>query len=338
MAKWGEGDSRWIVEKRDDATNVNNWHWTEKNCTPWSKSKLKEVLLNISIDKGDSGTAGISTIDSIDGEATANQRKGKLIFFYEFVLDGKWKGKLGDDEVKGTWKIPNLSEENDPDEVDFEVSTSDSSPAGRKLRDVMAKEGSKLVVSAITEWLKELKESYSSTLIKPTPKAGADSAGSNGASPAAQRNEKTLGSPLKTKAKSTVSSVVTIEETIEFSAPADELYKCFVEPERIQAYTQAPAELKNEVGGEFKFLHGNVSGVFTTLEPGKQIGMQWRLGSWHEGHHSNVVMTFKQLDDRTVLTMKQTGVPMSEEEETRSGWRAQFFDRIKMTFGMGYVM
>ena len=27
MAKWGEGDPRWIVEERPDATNVNNWHW-----------------------------------------------------------------------------------------------------------------------------------------------------------------------------------------------------------------------------------------------------------------------------------------------------------------------
>lgn len=27
MARWGEGDPRWIVEERPDATNVNNWHW-----------------------------------------------------------------------------------------------------------------------------------------------------------------------------------------------------------------------------------------------------------------------------------------------------------------------
>ncbi len=68
MAKWGEGDPRWIgmiffiifllfkfklyfylpttfflflVEERPDATNVNNWHWTEKNADAWSKSKIK---------------------------------------------------------------------------------------------------------------------------------------------------------------------------------------------------------------------------------------------------------------------------------------------------------
>lgn len=29
MAKWGEGDPRWIVEERADSHNVNNWHWKE---------------------------------------------------------------------------------------------------------------------------------------------------------------------------------------------------------------------------------------------------------------------------------------------------------------------
>ena len=29
MAKWGEGDPRWIVEERSDSHNVNNWHWKE---------------------------------------------------------------------------------------------------------------------------------------------------------------------------------------------------------------------------------------------------------------------------------------------------------------------
>ena len=45
MAKWGEGDPRWIVEERPDATNVNNWHWTEKNADAWSKAKFKVSLM-----------------------------------------------------------------------------------------------------------------------------------------------------------------------------------------------------------------------------------------------------------------------------------------------------
>ena len=38
---------RWIVEERPDATNVNNWHWTEKNADSWSKAKIKVKNLEV---------------------------------------------------------------------------------------------------------------------------------------------------------------------------------------------------------------------------------------------------------------------------------------------------
>ena len=44
MAKWGEGDPRWIVEERQDSHNVNNWHWKEvgkstRSVDPWNYRK-----------------------------------------------------------------------------------------------------------------------------------------------------------------------------------------------------------------------------------------------------------------------------------------------------------
>ncbi|PSN43263.1 Activator of 90 kDa heat shock protein ATPase 2 [Blattella germanica] len=100
MAKWGEGDPRWIVEERPDATNVNNWH-------------CKSVTLI-------AAKCEITELDKCEGEAVANNRKGKLIFFYEWDIVLKWTGKLegGEKEAEGTITIPNLSEENDVSEVD----------------------------------------------------------------------------------------------------------------------------------------------------------------------------------------------------------------------------
>ncbi|XP_033107290.1 activator of 90 kDa heat shock protein ATPase homolog 1-like [Anneissia japonica] len=119
MAKWGEGDPRWIVEERADATNVNNWHWTEKNATAWSKEKLLNLLMYLKVED-EKGTCEICELTSIEGEATANNRKAKLIFFYEWVLKLQWKGTLKDceTELKGEVEIPNLSDENDASEVD----------------------------------------------------------------------------------------------------------------------------------------------------------------------------------------------------------------------------
>lgn len=66
----------------------------------------------------------ITKLSKCEGEATANNRKGKLIFFYEWVLKLDWLATLDDldaAEVKGTIEIPNLSEENEPHEVDVSL-------------------------------------------------------------------------------------------------------------------------------------------------------------------------------------------------------------------------
>lgn len=62
----------------------------------------------------------IIKIESCEGEAVANNRKGKLIFFYEWDLTLNWKGLLSgtDKEIQGSVNIPNLSEENSVSEIE----------------------------------------------------------------------------------------------------------------------------------------------------------------------------------------------------------------------------
>lgn len=66
----------------------------------------------------------IKNIEKCEGEACANNRKGKLIFFYEWDLVLNWEGTLKDGtgiSHCGTIKIPNLSEENDMSDLDVSV-------------------------------------------------------------------------------------------------------------------------------------------------------------------------------------------------------------------------
>ena len=50
-----------------------------------------------------------------------SNRKGKLFFFYEFVIKIKWSGHTltdPDNKCNGTMEIVNLSDENDIDNID----------------------------------------------------------------------------------------------------------------------------------------------------------------------------------------------------------------------------
>lgn len=61
------------------ALNPNNWHWIEKNATQWSKDKLNELLVGFKIENEEI-TCEIKELKRCHGEASANNRKAKLVF------------------------------------------------------------------------------------------------------------------------------------------------------------------------------------------------------------------------------------------------------------------
>lgn len=58
----------------------------------------------------------VTDVETCDGEAVVNNRKGKLIFFYEWNIILKWIF-MDDKVIEGKINIPNLSEENEISEV-----------------------------------------------------------------------------------------------------------------------------------------------------------------------------------------------------------------------------
>ena len=57
------------------------------------------------------------------------------------------------------------------------------------------------------------------------------------------------------------------------------------------------------------------------------------MKGWPDAHYSVVTFEFDEKDDSTVLTMTQTGVPDSEVERTKEGWKLNYWNRIKQVFG-----
>ena len=71
-------------------------HWTEKKGTEWSKTQFEELLQHLFVEN-DAGNAVTTEVSSIEGDAFVNNRKGKLIFIYDFALKVKWKGEVTED-------------------------------------------------------------------------------------------------------------------------------------------------------------------------------------------------------------------------------------------------
>ena len=65
---------------------------TERDATNWSSEKLKSLLLGLSVENED-GNCEVTEVSKLEGEASINNRKGKLIFFYEWNVKATWTGK-----------------------------------------------------------------------------------------------------------------------------------------------------------------------------------------------------------------------------------------------------
>uniref|UniRef100_A0A8C6S921 Activator of HSP90 ATPase activity 1 n=1 Tax=Neogobius melanostomus TaxID=47308 RepID=A0A8C6S921_9GOBI len=331
MAKWGEGDPRWIVEERADATNVNNWHWTERNVTSWSEERLKALLQEVRVE-GSEGVCQVTDVSKLEGEACINNRKGKLFYFFEWVIRANWTGtsKTGV-KYRGTVDVANLSDENDADDLDISVALCADHPP-TPLVQLMKTKGIPEVRRALDQYMKQLKTGKKLMLYLILKRdiscrkwslicmTGLCLQISSAPSP---------GAPCSVGKASTTN--IQLKET--FSTTPDELYATFISQDFVQIFTRSPAQVDAQSGGQFQLLDGAVSGKFVHLVPDKGIEMKWRFRSWPKDHFATVILLFEDGGGETHLYVDIQGVPSGSEDSTREGWNRFYLQAIKQTFG-----
>ncbi|XP_044025525.1 activator of 90 kDa heat shock protein ATPase homolog 1-like isoform X2 [Siniperca chuatsi] len=337
MAKWGEGDPRWIVEERADATNVNNWHWTERDVSGWSSERLRQLLLGVRVE-GPEGVCQLTDVSKLDGEASINNRKGRLIFFYEWQLRASWLGTSSSGvKYRGTVEVFNLSDENDMDDLDISVSLCKDQP-NTPLLDLMKKSGIKEVRRVLGDYVHQLKSEFSQGMILPAadgPKLPQPQTKKN----QVQTNKTQISSASRCSSSPTPCAAgvristcsFNLKET--FQTSPDELYRTFINQEFVQVFTRSAAVVDGCRGGRFQMLDGSISGEFTQLVPDQRIEMRWRFRTWPGEHYATVSLELEDRGGETELRMECRGVPAGEEDSTREGWTRFYFQAIKQTFG-----
>ncbi|XP_042561756.1 activator of 90 kDa heat shock protein ATPase homolog 1b isoform X2 [Clupea harengus] len=306
---------------------------TERNATNWSSEKLKELLVGIQVEN-EHGSCEVTEVSTVEGEASISNRKGKLIFFYEWNLKAKWKGitKTGT-KFKGHIEIPNLSDENDMDDLDISATLSKDQP-DTELLALMRKEGAERVRTALGSYVSFLKTEFTQGMILPT----ANGITTQQPSQFKAKVDKTLiGSNCSKPSANTGVKIPTCKFRIRdiFTTSPGELYRVFLNQEMVQAFTHAPAVVEPEKGGKFHMIGGNVLGEFQELVPQQKIIMKWRYNSWPSEHYATITLTFSGREGETELNIECRSVPKSEEERTKEGWHRYYLQGIKQTFGYG---
>ncbi|KAK5653313.1 hypothetical protein OQA88_9004 [Cercophora sp. LCS_1] len=321
--------------------NPNNWHWVNKDVSPWAKQWFEETLPKIEAQEGDV-SAKVSKVVSMDGDVDVAQRKGKVITIYDVKLTLEYTGSTAqDEEVSGTITIPEVSHELEEDEFNFDIDVYSDSKEKQPVKD--------LVRSKIVPQLRSAFVKLPGALIAEHGKDIQHAPGSNPSS--GFSTPKTLPQASAPKTATTTSSqtssggivnTTTVTDQEEFRTTAAELYQTFTDPQRLAAFTRAPPKVFEgaKKGGKFELFGGNVQGEYLELSEPTKIVQSWRLDQWPKGHYSKLQIEFDQndVDAVTVMRVEWTGVPIGQEEVTKRNWLEYYVRSIKTTFGFGTVL
>ncbi|KAJ8646911.1 hypothetical protein MRB53_008659 [Persea americana] len=353
MAKYGEGDKRWIVEDRPDGANVHNWHWSETNCLQWSRNLLSNLLQDLTILSGEGGLFIKTTkLDRLEGEAYVNVRKGKIIPGYEISLSLSWEGEARDPadgqtlvKSTGSVEIPYIADENADEDPDLRITFNEEGPLGKRLKEAFISKGKPIILEKVRVYVDSMakggpakdelevkKKAPSSQAAASSPTAGAAPAPAAAAAPEKKKKKKEGKEGFKT-----------ISMSEKFNCRAKDIYEILMDENRWKGFTQSNAKISREVGGEFSLFDGSISGVNKELQEGKLIVQKWRFGSWADGMYSTVKMTFDEPEPGvTIIRLTQTEVPEEDRygnstvvENTERGWKDLIFHKIRAVFGFG---
>ncbi|KAJ4979664.1 hypothetical protein NE237_010444 [Protea cynaroides] len=345
MAKYGEGDKRWIVKDRPDGTNVHNWHWSETNCIEWSRNLLTKLLSDLTFIDGE-GNLYIKTkkVEKVDGEAYVNVRKNKIIPGYEISVSLSWEGEARDADgksllkVDGSVEIPYIADENADEDPEIKVTVKDEGPIGKRLKEAFISKGKPIVLEKVRVYVQSMAKGGPA---KEELEAKKLSINNSFSSPTAASATATF--PVQTKKDTSKKGFKSISLTERFHCRAKDLYDILMDENRWKGFTQSNAKISREVGGQFSLFDGSITGTNQELQVGRLIVQKWRFGSWVDGMHSTVCLTFDETESGvTIVKLTQTDIPDEDRygnstvvENTERGWRDLIFPKIRALFGFG---
>ncbi|CAI5684891.1 unnamed protein product [Oreochromis niloticus] len=128
----------------------------ERDVSSWSSECLHQLLLGVRVE-GPEGVCQLTEVTKLEGEASINNRKGKLFYFYEWQLRLRWLGmSCRGVKFRGTIDVSNLSDENDEDDLDICMALCKDQP-NTPLLDLMKTSGVQEVRRVLGEYVRRLK-------------------------------------------------------------------------------------------------------------------------------------------------------------------------------------
>ncbi|QRV72741.1 activator of 90 kDa heat shock protein ATPase [Ceratobasidium sp. AG-Ba] len=312
-----------------------NWHWKNKNVTPWAKTWFETELTTLSHTE-DGSEVKFTQVTEVDGDCELGQRKSKLITIYDCKVVLSWSGEDKEGtKAEGSLTIPEVSHEQSDGLSDYVYQWSLSSSSSPAVNALYTLAKSKLP-SLLEQRLSTFRTAMLDTHGKDLTVTGTPNTTTPG-TPAPAPSGTPLSKPVPAKeVVKGITNATTVTVDASFMAPADDLFELLTDEKKIPAWSHAPAQSEPTVGGAVSMFGGGVTGKYTELQKPTKIVSTWKLDSpnWPAGHEGQLTITLNQQSDSTKTEFKLSGVPRGMEDETRKNLEGYY---IRGFQSIGYV-
>ncbi|KAK9768022.1 Co-chaperone [Basidiobolus ranarum] len=316
--------------------NVNNWHWTEKNCAPWAKEYFSRELRDIEAsDKGIS--VKTTSVTEVIGDVDLNQRKGKIFTLFDLQITLNWTGSDNSGtQASGKIHIPEVAHDSDFDDYVFNITVHEDTSDKYDIKQVVHKKLTQELRKKLSKFSKDLAEAHvKDVYIDPSelqtqPTSNNSSTPATAAPPISTSKTSTITKQASSAAINTVKNTNDYSDRIVFPINQKALYGLLMNQKRVHSWSRTATKIDGQVGGRFELFNGEISGKFLEIIPEEKIVMEWRLSSWAEGVLTNVTLTLEEVEEGTALNLQQKDIPRGQLNVATHKWKLHYWQPLQV--------
>jgi len=119
-----------------------------------------------------------------------------------------------------------------------------------------------------------------------------------------------------------------IEQTINFSVPASEIYLAYMDENLHSVITNSEAIINAKKGGRMSAYDGYISGKFLELEKDKLIIQTWKAEEekWGNQDFSSLTLIFEGDNNSCSVKMIHEGFPIELKKYFEDGWNEHYWN------------
>ncbi len=122
----------------------------------------------------------------------------------------------------------------------------------------------------------------------------------------------------------------TIEQSVRFSASAQELYEIYVDPIRHAQVTGSDVRISPKSGSKFNAFDGQLTGVMLLSIPGQMVVQRWRSTKFYETDHDSIlILRFIQESKRGRIDLVHANVPKQDYMGVIEGWDTYYWKPLR---------